>query len=103
VATDDRYPDVDRIGWLELYRIARPLWNKLAEHPAFYLDDVGILPATDAVFTLVSGLLTTRPDFTGRRFTNTGANGQPIDDVYVYRQPLEPPRPAGRRRRSKAV
>jgi|tagenome__1003787_1003787.scaffolds.fasta_scaffold20797187_2 hypothetical protein len=24
-------PDVDRIGWLELYGIARPLWNKFGD------------------------------------------------------------------------
>jgi hypothetical protein len=86
-----------------LYGIARPLWKKLADHPAFYLDEVGILPETDSVFTLLSGLLTTGPDFPGRRFTNTGANGRPIDDVYVYKQTIEPPPPPGRRRRSKAA
>jgi hypothetical protein len=96
-------PDVTRIGWGELYGIARPLWKKLADHPAFYLDEVGIPPETESVFTLLSGLLTTGPDFPGRRFTNTGANGRPIDDVYVYKQTIEPPPPPGRRRRSKAA
>jgi len=80
-----------------------PAMEQVWGHPAFYLDEVGILPATDSVFTLVSGLLITGPDFTGRRFTNMAANSYPIDDVYVYKQTLEPPRPVGRRRRGRAA
>jgi len=95
-------PDVATTGWLELYQKARPLWKNLAACPGFDLGDVGIIAPRDPVFTLISGLLVTGSDLVGRRFTNTASNGYPVDDVYVYKQTIEPPPPHWRRRRAKA-
>lgn len=95
-------PDIGRIGWQELYRKARLLQEKFAEPPAFELDEVGIIAPRDPVFPLVAGLLVTGPDLVGRRFTNTASNGYPVDDIYVYKQTLEPPPPPWKRRRARA-
>jgi hypothetical protein len=95
-------PDINRIGWQELYGLAHPIRDRLAPEPAFNTYDIGILWPTHSIFRTVADLVTTGPELGGQRFTNQIGNGELVDDVYVYRQMIEPPPRPGRRRRKAA-
>ncbi|PPQ28439.1 hypothetical protein CCS01_24185 [Rhodopila globiformis] len=95
-------PDIGRIGWQELYGKAHVILDRFAPEPAFKTYDVGILGPNRRIFQTVSEVVTTGPELGGERFTNQIANGELVDDIYVYKQTIEPPPKPGRRRRKAA-
>jgi hypothetical protein len=95
-------PDVDTVGPLALHRKTRICLEKHGEASEIVGYQVGIISPRDSMVPLVTGVVTTGDDFQGRRFTNAWSNGQPVDDVFVYKQTIAPPRPAGRGRRALA-